>query len=109
MTITQFKQQDEETYLLSMSGDGNQFKDQYTFNLEARTINDFMDSCLDKQTNPGSHFVKNRICTKFTADGRWTIRNDQWIEILHKTKSEFQIKSENELQQLLLNKFDIRI
>jgi len=103
------QKQDDEGYLLLMSADGIVFKGEYFFSLKTRTIQEFMVPCIDKQTNPDSHFVKTRICTKFTPEGRWTIRNNQWIETIHKTKSGFQIRSEDELRQLLINKFDIRI
>lgn len=103
------KDQGSEGYLLMMSADGIQFKSEYFFNLKKRTIQDFMFLCRDKQVNPDSHFVKTRICTKFTPEGRWTIRNDQWIETVNTIKSEVQIKTEFELQQLLLHKFEIKI
>jgi N-hydroxyarylamine O-acetyltransferase len=101
--------QGKEGYLLMMSADGIQFKSEYIFNLKKRTIQDFMSLCKDKQVNPDSHFVKTRICTKFTPEGRWTIRNDQWVETINNIKSGFQIETEHELQQLLLHKFEIKI
>lgn len=96
-----------ESYLLLMSADGIQFKSEYLFNLKTRTIQDFIAPCIDKQVNPDSHFVKNRICTKFTPEGRWTIRNNQWIETIKNEKSGHQIENELELHQLLFKKFNI--
>jgi N-hydroxyarylamine O-acetyltransferase len=103
------RQQGDESYMLMMSGDGVLFKDEYLFNLKTRTIQDFEAPCKDKQVNPDSHFVKNRICTKFTPEGRWTIRNEHWIETIHNIKSGYPIETEYEFNQLLINKFDIRI
>lgn len=78
--------QGSKGYLLMMSADGIQFKREYLFTLKKRTIQDFMPLCLDKQVNPDSHFVNTRICTKFTPEGRWTIRNNQWIETINNEK-----------------------
>lgn len=99
----------EKDYSLLMSTDGMVFRKEYVFNLEARILNDFEAICLDKQINPASHFVQNRICTKPTLEGRWTIRNNQWIETLHHNKSGFIIENQDQYKQLLLDKFGMVI
>lgn len=96
-------------YLLLMSSDGIQFKGEYQFNLTSRAIGDFMEQCADKQVSPDSHFVKNRICTKATPQGRWTIRNNQWIETINKNKSGFEIENDEQLKQILMEKFEVSI
>ena len=99
----------EKDYLLLMSTDGILFRKEYLFNLEARSTNDFKAICMDKQINPDSHFVTNRICTKATLEGRWTIRNNQWVETIHHNKSGFTIENQDQYRQLLLHKFDLEI
>lgn len=102
------QRQGEKDYLLSMSADGILFQNEYIFNLEARSITDFMDSCIAKQTLPDSHFVKNRICTKFIEDGRLTLFNDKFVETRKGIKTETQLTDVEEFKKILWFNFKIK-
>jgi N-hydroxyarylamine O-acetyltransferase len=56
-----------------MSEDGKIFSKKYSFGMDSMTALDFDATCLEKQTRPDSHFVRNIICTRPTAAGRATI------------------------------------
>jgi len=98
-----------QDYVVSMSSDKINFYKKYRFNLREVSIENFVDICLEKQTNPSSYFVKNIICTKPTIQGRLTIKNGNLIEQKNGVRTEKLIRNEYELRTELRNKFDILI
>jgi N-hydroxyarylamine O-acetyltransferase len=100
---------DGQDYLLSMSADGVDFQRRYTFSLDSVKEEDFHASCLDKQKNPNSYFVKNVVCTKPTDTGRVTIFNDKLIERKGDSKTETPIAGDDDLRLYLMDKFGITI
>ncbi|MBK7870589.1 MAG: arylamine N-acetyltransferase [Saprospiraceae bacterium] len=100
---------DQDQFLLLMSSDGENFEKKYTFNLEEQSVNNFLPQCYDKQHNPDSHFVKNKICTKATADGRITVFNDKLMITKNGEKSEIFIADEEQLLHILKTEFNIEI
>lgn len=97
----------KEKLLLLMSYDGVHFEKKYVFSLEEQSLDHFKPQCYIKQHDPNSHFVKNKICTKATADGRITILNDKFIITKNKEKTELFIENENHLLQILKSSFGI--
>lgn len=98
---------DKEQWLLLMSADGTNFEKKYIFSLEEQALDNFISECYIKQHDPNSHFVKNKICTKATVDGRITIFNDKFIITKNKEKTELFIENENHLLQILKSSFGI--
>lgn len=103
------EQADENQFVLLMSSDNIYFEKKYTFSLEEQSLENFKPECYAKQHNPNSHFVKNKICTKATADGRVTIFNDKFIITKNGEILETFITDENHLLQILKSVFDINI
>jgi N-hydroxyarylamine O-acetyltransferase len=99
----------EKTHLLSMSADGINFQKKYIFSLEEVYPESFASSCLDKQTNPNSYFVKNTVCTLPTKTGRTTIFNNKFIQKENNAKTETLITDDLTLRELLINNFKIVI
>jgi N-hydroxyarylamine O-acetyltransferase len=96
-------------YKLLMSSDGQVFQAKYTFILRTVEVANFVPLCLDKQTNPTSHFVRNLVCTKPTRDGRLTIFNDKFIQKIADKKHETAIPNQEELVSILLDFFNIKL
>ncbi len=94
---------------LNMSEDGAVFRPVYKFNAQSRSLDEFLSSCEDKQTNPDSYFVKNTICTLPTDTGRMTIFNDKFIETIYDEKAEMPLKDKESIRNCLEEKFQIRI
>lgn len=60
---------------------GGGWETQYRFTLRPHVYADFADRCHYQQTSPDSHFTRNRICSRATADGgRLTLSGMRFIE-----------------------------
>ncbi len=99
----------EEEWLLLMSIDNIHFKKKYIFNLKEQSPENFKLACYDKQHQPDSHFVKNKICTKATPEGRITIFNDKLIITKNGKKSELFISDEKHLLKIIKEEFGIQM
>ncbi len=101
---------DSGQYLLSetMKGESDFIK-RYSFDIQPRTIDEFYDQNVIKQTSPDSYFVKNMICTIPTEDGRKTIFNDNYKVRTGDQDDNRPIKDKRELSKLLLDEFNIVI
>jgi len=81
----------------------------YIFSTRSCSIQEFEDQNEYKQSSSESYFVKNRICTMPTLEGRKTILNNVFKikanNIVHKK----EILSAKEMIQILDNEFGIRI
>lgn len=97
----------QEEYLLLMSSDKTTFERKYTFSITPRRPSDFALMCQEKQTNPTSHFVKNKICTRVTPDGRMTVFNDKFIHKMGEQKVEYLIEGEEHCKEILKSHFNI--
>ncbi|QSE98671.1 arylamine N-acetyltransferase family protein [Fulvivirga lutea] len=58
---------------LVMHKDKNKWVYDYNFNLKPRSLDEFNQMCEFHQTNSESHFMKKRVCTILTKDGRITM------------------------------------
>ena len=52
---------------------------QYRFALDARELDEFVDTCTYHQTSPASHFTRGSVCSIATESGRVTIRGSRLI------------------------------
>jgi N-hydroxyarylamine O-acetyltransferase len=103
----QIEEHNDDDYLLSMSSDRVHFETKYTFNLKETPASSFHNICFDKQTNPDSYFVKNRICTKPTTTGRLTLFNNKFTEKINGDKIETMIMDDKFLRDRLKDRFGI--
>ncbi len=98
-----------DEYLLLESKDKKHFEKKYLFTIRARDIEDFHEQCLWKQNHPDSYFVKNKICTIPTSEGRKTIFNDKLIIKSGDSRSQTTIRDSRQENEILHREFGIFI
>ena len=59
------------------------------------------------QTDPKSHFVRNRICSVATEHGRLSLSGLRLIETVDGTRSERQLADDGEWRDVLRGRFGI--
>lgn len=101
---------DADEYELCESIAGNpEFRLKYKFTLKSRNVSDFYDQNYWKQTSDDSYFVKNRVCTIPTIDGRKTILNNEFKVTRNGVTECIEIKGGSELNEVLKREFDMDI
>jgi N-hydroxyarylamine O-acetyltransferase len=80
---------------------------QYRFDLQPRQLNDFAAMCVWQQTSPDSSFLKRRICTRATPEGRITLRDMRLITTVNGQRSEHQLMHETDWRIALREHFGI--
>ena len=98
-----------DEYVLLMSAGNAHFCRKYTFRTQAQAVSGFAALCQDKQTNPNSYFVKNRVCTKPTRTGRITLFNQKLIHTDGERKRETLLEDEEQFTKVLREQFDLII
>jgi N-hydroxyarylamine O-acetyltransferase len=99
--------EDEDALIMQVQNDG--WKSQYRFTLTPYEYADYEEMCLWQQTSPDSHFVKNRICSLPTKDGRVTLSGNRFIKTVHGKREEKILESEEEVSNLLKEVFGIEL
>lgn len=97
----------DQEYVLLMSADRAGFSRKYTFSTKEQPVSDFASLCKAKQTDPHSYFVKNKVCTRPTVDGRITLFNRKFIHKVGEHKFEYQIEEEQHYTEILKSQFNI--
>ena len=88
--------------------DGN-WRPQYSFSLQPRSLEQFAGMCHYHQTSPASSFTQKRICSRATPDGRVTLSEMKLI-VTHKgQREETTVASEEEWLRTLQEHFAIRL
>ena len=87
--------------------DRSEFLPLYNFSLDKQGIEHFHAECQWKQTDPGSHFVKNKICTMATPEGRKSILNHEFSIREGKMKSTIKITDLQHERNILSDHFNI--
>ena len=100
---------DKKSFLLTMSKDGVDYEKKYLFKTDKKVIEDFSPQCLFKQGSPSSYFVKNKIVTLPTQNGRKTIFNSKFVLRENGIKTELIIGNYKEERNILKNEFNIVI
>ncbi len=99
----------ENRLRLEKSAPDGQWRRQYSFSLEPRTLQDFAARCHYHQTSPDSHFMQNRICTRATPEGRITLSEMKLITTGRGGREERILASEEEKVHVLHTHFGIRL
>lgn len=99
----------ESNYILSESRKGYKFKKIYAFETIPRKIEEFDEQIDFKQHSEESYFVKNRICTLPTEEGRITLFNTKFIKTIGQEKQERTIQNDEEFYQIVRDEFDMNI
>jgi len=97
----------EESYLLSKSENGTDFKKKYVFNTKERKLEQFLPQCELKQQSSDSYFVQNKVCTIAQKNGRKTIFNSKYIEKTNGKKTELAIETKEQERKILEQEFNI--
>jgi N-hydroxyarylamine O-acetyltransferase len=97
------------TYILSESRKGYKFKKIYAFETIPRKIEEFYEQIDFKQHSEESYFVKNRICTIPTEEGRITLFNNKFIKTIGKDKEERTIQNDEEFYQIVREEFGMNV
>src|ERR1700733_7742098 len=96
-----------ERVQLQMREPGKAWKNQYSFTLTPRRLEDFAGMCRYHQTSPESHFTRKRICTRATEDGRVTLADYKLILTRDGKREERMLESEEEWRQALQRYFGV--
>jgi N-hydroxyarylamine O-acetyltransferase len=80
---------------------------QYGFGMKPYTYADFAARCRYHQTSPESHFMKGRVCTLATTDGRITLSEGKLITTTAGHRQERELADENEYAEALRDYFGI--
>lgn len=80
---------------------------QHTFTLAARQLADFDGMCRYHQTSPDSHFTRQRICSRATAEGRISLSENRLIITRHGQREERGLADEASVLAALREHFDI--
>jgi N-hydroxyarylamine O-acetyltransferase len=98
----------DEGYLEVAKRDGNGWKSQYIFKDIARDLSEFAEMCHFQQTSADSHFTQGKVCSIMTDAGRKTLTDKKFLITEHGHKTELEIASNGEFDNILYNEFGIR-
>jgi N-hydroxyarylamine O-acetyltransferase len=95
--------------VLMRRNDGEDWQPQYRFTLQPYTFPDYEEMCRYHQTSPDSHFTKNLICSRVTADGRITLSDMRFITTHgpQRLRDETTLSSREEYDRVLHDHFGI--
>ena len=88
--------------------EGN-WKPQYSFSLQPRSLQDFAGMCQYHQTSPDSSFTQKRICSRATSEGRITLADMKLIATRQGKREERVLTSRDEWMSILEDQFGIRL
>jgi N-hydroxyarylamine O-acetyltransferase len=93
-------------------GDVDVFRDgqpQYRIEARMRDLADFIPTCWWQQTSPESHFTRNTICSRLTADGRITVSGRILITTSGGARTEQQLKTDDAVLSAYRDHFGITV
>ena len=105
-----FRLVDADDYLvLMLRNEGEEWQPQYRFTLQPYTFPDYEEMCRFHQTSPESHFTKNLICSRATADGRITLSGMHFITTSgpQRVRDERTLSSREEYDRILRDEFGV--
>ena len=89
--------------------DEAEWKPQYRFYDQPRNFHEFGGMCCYQQYSPTSNFMKKRVCTLLTKDGRITLANDTLIETVGAIRTETGLENETAVRVVLADQFGVRL
>lgn len=101
------KKHDAE-YFEVLKKKGEEWESDYIFKDLARDLSEFAEMCNFHQTSPESHFTLNKLCSIMTDDGRKTLTNNKFIQTKNGVKTETEVNSEQEFDEILEREFRIK-
>jgi len=99
----------DDHLVLQRRNDGEDWQAQYRFTLQPYTFPDYEEMCRFHQTSPDSHFTKNLICSRATADGRITLSDMRLITTSgpQRLRDEQTLASREEYERVLRDHFGV--
>jgi N-hydroxyarylamine O-acetyltransferase len=91
---------------ITMTEDG---RPQYIFTLRPARMQSFALANRVLQTDPGSHFKRNRICSLATEHGRISLSGLRLIETVDGRRSERTLRDDDEWREVLADRFGMRL
>ncbi|MCD9186282.1 MAG: arylamine N-acetyltransferase [Pyrinomonadaceae bacterium] len=86
---------------------GGEWQSEYIFKDSARDLSEFAGMCDFHQTSPESHFTRGKLCSLMTENGRKTLTDKKFIKTESGEKSETEVASEDEFNEILAREFAI--
>jgi len=99
---------DEQSFRVSRMEAGKPIP-QYIFKDEPRAMIDFESMCLYHQSNPQSHFTRQRLITLLTETGRVTLSGNQLKITTGKDVTEIPLGDQRSFEQALEEYFEVSI
>ena len=98
---------DAESFEIARKDDAG-WHGEYVFTALGHDLSEFEERCLWHQTSPHSHFMKHKICSLMTLNGRKTLADARVIKTTESSREESTVSSEAEFDRLLSLEFGIR-
>ena len=99
----------DDDYLKVAKKDGEMWQSEYIFKPLGRDLSEFTQMCNFHQTSPESHFTRGKVCSLMLENGRKTLTDKKFIETRNGEKSETEINSEDEFNEILAREFGINV
>lgn len=99
----------DDGYLQINRLDGTDMVPEYIFKNQRREYQEFANMCTYHQTNPDSHFTRNKLISLATIDGRKTLTDKKFKVTRGSTVIETPIKTEAEFERYLWSEFAIKM
>lgn len=90
-------------------GATEEWRPSYSFTLAARRLDQFQEMCRHHQTSPQSPFTRNRMCTRATPEGRFTLSGMRTTETTFGRRQQRELAGEAEFWQVAEQRFGIRV
>lgn len=100
------RQLDNE-YLEIAKRDGESWHGEYIFKPLGRGLAEFAEMCNFHQTSPESHFTRGMVCSLMLDGGRKTLTDKKFIRTRSGEKSETEVNSSEEFNEILAREFQI--
>ncbi len=99
----------DDHLVVTLRNDNEDWQPQYRFKLQPYIFPDYDEMCRFHQTSPESHFTKNLICSRATADGRITLSGMRFITTSgpQRAQDERTLSSREEYDRVLSDNFGV--
>lgn len=99
----------EDHVVLLLRNENEDWQPQYRFTLQPYTFPDYEEMCRFHQTSSESHFTKNLVCSRATADGRITLSGMRLITTSgpQRLREEQTLSSSEEYDRVLREQFGV--
>jgi len=104
--ITKKSHEDREYFEIEKKEE-NEWRSENIFDTKARELSEYSGMCVFQQTSPESNFVKRKICSLMTEQGRKTLTGDKFIVTDNGERTETPVESAEQFNEILKREFNI--